>query len=409
MANPLKNWLMSCNKIVKDSSIQNVTHFMLDGGKLDLSEDYDTFQELYAKYIKCKNCIVERKTEIFKLFIDFDFLCKNIIDINDYIICIQDCINDIYNKTTLCIVSGTDVNKIVKRENTEYIKQGYHLHWPEILVDKKIALRIRKLLVVRLTTIFGKNENFYDSWEKIVDKCVYEQNGLRLLGSDKCSYSDGNKEYENRVYIIKSIYMGNKYDEKTTDLYINDTLLSVKNTSIRTNATGITHIVNLPEYEETEDEDVSIKSGFTKIQKDSKEYKAIEKFFRNYVSGYRFEDIRHVLKVKDHSMYIIDSKSKYCQNIDDFHTNNHIFFRLTPSGFCQKCRSERDGNHGCCRDYNSNFIPLTTTLQSVLEWKTPKSKDISKPVNFSISNMLERMENNITGKAPFKGPSSNKK
>ena len=41
--------------------------------------------------------------------------------------------------------------------------------------------------------------HFNDSWEKIIDKCVYEQNGLRILGSDKCSFSDGIRNYENRI------------------------------------------------------------------------------------------------------------------------------------------------------------------------------------------------------------------
>ena len=47
---------------------------MFDGGKLDISEDHETFQIMYSKYIKYKNCIVERKTEFFKFFIDFDIL-----------------------------------------------------------------------------------------------------------------------------------------------------------------------------------------------------------------------------------------------------------------------------------------------------------------------------------------------
>ena len=65
MNNPVNIWLHSCGKIVKDSSTQNVTHFMLDGGKIDLSTDYETFQRIYAKNIKSKNCIVERKQMYF--------------------------------------------------------------------------------------------------------------------------------------------------------------------------------------------------------------------------------------------------------------------------------------------------------------------------------------------------------
>ena len=37
MENPLNTWFFSTGKIVTDSKIQNVTHFMLDGGKIDLT------------------------------------------------------------------------------------------------------------------------------------------------------------------------------------------------------------------------------------------------------------------------------------------------------------------------------------------------------------------------------------
>ena len=52
MENPLNVWLFSTGKMVTDSRLQNVTHFMFDGGKLDISRDHETFQVLYTKYIK---------------------------------------------------------------------------------------------------------------------------------------------------------------------------------------------------------------------------------------------------------------------------------------------------------------------------------------------------------------------
>ena len=39
MDNPLTTWFYSTGKIVTDSNKQNVTHFLLDGGKLDISKD----------------------------------------------------------------------------------------------------------------------------------------------------------------------------------------------------------------------------------------------------------------------------------------------------------------------------------------------------------------------------------
>jgi hypothetical protein len=40
----------------------------------------------------------------------------------------------------------------------------------------------------------------------------------------------------------------------------------------------------------------------------------------------------------------------------------------------------------------------------VLNWKKPKSKEITKPEDFSIPNFLVNLENRITAKGAFMGP-----
>lgn len=412
MDNPLTTWFYSTGKIVTDSNKQNVTHFLLDGGKLDISKDYELFQEMYSKYINCKNCIVERKTDVFKFFIDFDFNSTEVIDISNYIKVIQDVIQHIYQKTYICIITTADKFKENIKSGVKYIKQGYHLHWPDIFVNKDIAKSIRKNIIVRLTTEFGKIESCYDNWDKIIDKCVYDANGLRLIGSDKCSISDGVKHYENRVYIIKSVYNGKIVDSELTNEYINNNLLAIKQTSVRTDINEITKTINMQIYEETEDTgDTSTKKGFVRLDKDSYEYQAIIKFFKNFMPLYRSEDIRIIQKSKENPVYIIATKSKYCQNKGDFHSHNNIYFKLTPSGFCQKCLSESEGEFGCCRDYQSAPIPITPGLESALGWKKPKTKSEEVPVfeKFTLENILFNMENRITNKTQSIGPPKSKK
>jgi len=406
---PLNVWFLSTGKLVKDSDKQTVTHFMFDGGKLDLSKDHETFQIMYSKYINLKNCIVERKTEFFKFFVDFDVLSEDIIDLNEYIFVVQNTLSNLYKKDSLmCIITGADKVKEVNKKDKIYMKQGFHLHWPDIIVDKHTAICIRKNLIVNLTNVFGKSEKFHDPWEKIIDKCVYENNGLRLVGSDKCTISDGIKHYENRIYILKDVYIGTKKDTNLFNIYNSDTLKLIKDTSIRSDATRITEIYNLAEYTESEEPVESSCGNLVTIAKSSPEYKAIEKFFKLHATGYRVEDIRSITQVKDKCIYLINSKSKFCQNKNDFHTNNHIYFKLTPSGLCQKCMSENEGMYGCCREFQSAFVPITTSLESSLKWKKPKSKEIKKPEDFSLPSLLEKLENNITGKNSFMGPGKKK-
>ena len=416
MENPLTAWFYSTGKIVTDSNKQNVTHFLLDGGKLDLTKDYEIFQELYAKYINCKNCIVERKTDVFKFFIDFDFNSTEMLDIYKFVEVIQDVIENIYGSPQFCIITSADKCKENYKSGAKYIKQGYHLHWPDILADKPIAHSIRKNIIIRLTTEFGKIESCYDSWNKIIDKCVYDANGLRLIGSDKCSISDGIKHYENRVYKVQSVYIGKEYNKQLTEDYILDNLLSIKRTSIRSEENCTTHTINLQDYEETEDSgDSSTKSGFDRLNKMSVEYIAIIKFFKNFIPLYSTDDIRIIQKAREHPVYIIATKSKYCQNKGDFHRHNNIYFKLTPWGFCQKCLSESDGEYGCCREYQSTPVSISPGLESALKWKKPKNKDKDIPQPIPVTKeqktdyFLSNLENLITGKPASIGPTKAKK
>jgi hypothetical protein len=404
MDNPLKLWFYSTGKIVMDNSL--TTHYSMEGFKLDLSEDYITFQELYAKNIKFKNCLVEKKTDFFRFFIDFDVLSEIIIDEEPYLKCIQEVIFNIYNiKDLKCISTVPDKNVEIIKENKKFIKQGFHFHWPDLIVDVETAIKIRSNILVSIKTVFGRIEHFDNDWEKIIDKCVYKKNGLRLIGSDKCIVADSTRVYEDRVYILKDVYIDKISNKEMVEYYTNNILALVKDTSVRSDKTEITKYVNLNEYEE---EPQVLNSELISISKNSPIYLEIKKFFKNHATGYNVEDLGNISKVNGKDMYLIYTKSKYCQNKNGFHKNNHIYFKITPTGLCQKCLSQNTGLHGCCRDYQSSYVPLSTGIMTVLNWKKPKEKISSSQESFSINSLLERLENKLTNKNSFSGPGKRK-
>jgi hypothetical protein len=405
MDNPLKLWFYSTGKIVTDTSL--ATHYSMEGFKLNLSDDYDTFQELYAKNIKFKNCLVEKKTDFFRFFVDFDVLSERIVDEEPYLKCIQDVIYNIYNiKNLKCISTVPDKNIKISKENKTFIKQGFHFHWPDLIVDVETAIKIRSNILVSIKTIFGKVEHFDNDWEKIIDKCVYKKNGLRLIGSDKCTIADSMRVYEDRVYILKNVYNDKNSNKELVDYYTNNILELVKDTSIRSDKIEITKYVNLNDYEEEERQ--VLNSELTTISKNSQVYLEIKKFFKNHATGYNVEDLGNISKVNGKDMYLINTRSKYCQNKQGFHKNNHIYFKFTPNGLCQKCLSQNTGLHGCCRDYQSSYVPLSTGVLSALNWKKPKFKETSLQESFSINNILEKLENRIVSKDSFRGPGKKK-
>ncbi len=404
MDNPLKIWFYSTGKIVTDNSL--TTHYSMEGFKLNLSEDYDTFQELYAKNIKFKNCLVEKKTDFFRFFIDFDVLSEIIIDEEPYLKCIQEVIFNIYNiKDLKCISTIPDKNIEIIKDNKKFIKQGFHFHWPDLIVDVETAIKIRSNILVSIKTVFGKVEHFDNDWEKIIDKCVYKKNGLRLIGSDKCTISDSTRVYEDRVYILKDVYIDKIFNKEMVEYYTNNMLALVKDTSVRSDKTEITKYVNLNEYEE---ETQVLNSELISVSKNSPVYLEIKKFFKNHATGYNVEDLGNISKVNGKDMYLIYTKSKYCQNKNGFHKNNHIYFKITPTGLCQKCLSQNTGIHGCCRDYQSSYVPLSTGVLSALNWKKPKEKISCSQESFSINGLLERLENKLTNKNSFSGPGKRK-
>lgn len=408
--NPLRTWFFSTGKNVKDVNNRPVTHYMLDGGKLDLTDNYELFQQLYVKNIKFKNCIVEKKTDIFRFFIDFDVLSSDIIDIVPYAECVQNVIANIYKQPNFkCIITKADNPKEVKKGDKLFIKQGYHFNWPDILVDKKIALRIRENILITVNTLFGKPETFFDTWDKIIDKCVYDKNGLRLVGSDKCTYSDGVYTYENRVYNYNMTFIGNKKSETWDDIYT-DLLKVVQDTSIRSDAKEVTEFYNLPEYEETSEDFESGNNKFNSLNNESFEKINILKFFKNHVEGYRVEDITGVVKSTTHPLYLINTKSKYCQNKCGYHTNNHIYFKLTPTGICQMCMSENDGEPDVdgnvinCKNFESKRIEVTKDLKTTLKWGVKRDENISdRNVNL-VSMMMDKINHNLSHKKDLAGP-----
>lgn len=268
-----------------------------------------------------------------------------------------------------------------------------------------------------MNTIHGKPETFFYSWNKIIDKCVYDKNGLRLLGSDKCTYSDGKYTYENRVYNYYTTYIGNKLSEIHDNIYNCNLLKVIQDTSIRTNTKDITTLYDLPEYEETEEDFESNNSGnFTLLSNENSQKHSILRFFKNHVNGYRVDDIRGIMKSNMYdTLYLINTKSKYCQNKCGYHTNNHIYFKLTPAGICQVCMSENEGepddngNVINCKNFESKKIPPTQDLMSSLKWGVKQDSAISEKNVSLVSLMMDKISDNLSNKKDLAGPKTRKK
>lgn len=426
--NQLTNWFYTMNQIISKDSDIKPTHLLLDGGRVKIEDNLiDKFYKLYAECLinKTPIHIVEHKTKIFKFFIDLDFIndvemttgeLTNIINI------IQEAVFYMYEQNNHVIVCTTDLKNIMK-DSIKYFKQGIHLYWPTIFVNTENAILIRKLIIHKLKSILGER-NTINTWDDVVDLSVYKNNGIRMVGSSKCSYDRSNGKTvfidDKRIYMPTLILDSYKniLDNKLKEL-LEDKYKMVVETSIRLVDKEITTIQKYPESlkeEECEecDDSEQIPTISKRVSSTTLLYQEIVRFFRIHVANYSADDIKKILNFDD-KVYIILTKSKYCQNIGRAHNSCQIYFKLSKDGLCQKCHcicnTMVGRKYGYCKDYSSEYIKCSDHLLKFLKLASKhKNKDLEKidlpTINqFSPSNIIDyrdKLYNQFTNKTPPK-------
>ena len=426
-SNTLTNWFYTTNQIIAKDSDTKPTHLLLDGGHVKIKDNLiDTFYKLYAECVdnKIPLHIVEHKTELFKFFSDLDFINKDEMtqdELVKIVHTIQEALYYMFEKNHSVIVCTTD-KKITIKESTEYIKQGVHLYWPTLIVNLENSMLIRGLIIHKLKTTFGERESI-NIWDDVVDLSVYKTNGIRMIGSSKCSYdrSNGKTEFidDKRLYMPSLIIDMHKQilSEELSKLLAN-THNMIVTTSIRLTSGELSSIVNIPEFLKlppvTECEECEEPSS-KRVNSSSLTYQEIIRFFRIHVKNYSADDIKKILNFDD-KVYIILTKSKYCQNIDRSHNSCQIYFKLSKEGICQKCHcicnTMAGRKYGYCKDYASEYIKCTEHLLKLLNWSGGKSKEINKidlpnisqmsSGNCTVDDFRLQLYNKFTNKSPPK-------
>jgi len=443
--NSLTKWLRITNQFSSKDEDVKPTHLMLNGYKLCIkNENSEIFYKKYADTIE-ENAdlyVVECKRNIFKLFFDLDFLLskekyeeimKNEIEDNiftEIIRIINDVIYDFYNKYFDCIITTADikfVKKLYKNEDNpenvsyyEFIKKGFHLHFPNININKNYALEIRKTCINRLIKY---KEYFENSMNDIVDEHVFTSSGLRMTGSKKGHFVSQTKEFvcEGRPYNLLFTLKNNEINSEYKNELDNNLLMLITQTSIITKEEYITNIINNPnlecdECDETKEDNYGedYKQGtWNRLLRNDKRHIEILRYFGSNVKGYDIKDIKRIYYSDNESVYILCSQSKLCSNIGKNHNSEHIYFKLNREGICQKCFCKCDTmdgrKYGFCKDYSSTSIPCSPMLSKLLnfkEIKIDKTKIIKNNkanidninVNTLFDNLRENWYNQFTNK-----------
>jgi hypothetical protein len=408
--NPLRKWVISKKYFVKISASKEEkvgsTHYLLDGGIWKIpKEEYPDFLRLLATDLQNgeKHYISENRTPVFKFIMDLDFYEIEAISITQVEFIVKEIQKVIFEYFGVCsvIICGSD-NKIVTKEDVEYVKSGFHLVWPKIWLTVETAKVIRNLVIENLITTFNERD-IINTWSDVVDLAVYEDNGLRMVGCRKmgnCKSCKNKKDFktdcvtcggtgkvdENRVYSPRSVL--NVSDKGylitlKTDIYVQLLETSIYNYS------------DLPETKLIKDlPEVTINS----VKKNKKVYDSkqdesmvkIENFIKkNFKEKYSKIRIKKLTKDPTEQKYYAEPCDNFCMNVNRNHSSSGIYFQITPTGISQRCYCKKDTMEGRiqgpCNTYISKNVSLSNQLQTFLFGNALVGKKGKKITNFNIS------------------------
>lgn len=251
------------------------THICMNGEPSLTVTDYDSFYREYTNKVKSgqKLYLVETKTPLFRFFVDLDYLADTKLSREDIVNIVRR-IHECIPGRCVCAVSSP------VQKGTQ-VKSGIHIHWPELIVTKQKALRLR--------------ESIPEDLRDFADESVYKGSGLRMLWSYK---RDGGSPYLPFFDLQANDFMDQQPSIEMLKLF-----------SIKTEYTA---------FSEEKTEDV-------------KSFPMLQEFIQKYIPG------QQNTKLKDRSKNVIHSDSRYCERIRREHKSNHVYFVIDGPCIFQKC------------------------------------------------------------------------
>lgn len=322
MSGSKKDWLQKW----RVASGKEYTHLLLNGGRLFVPDtQHSTFLNEYSNSIARGETqyVVEAKSPIFRLFIDFDFKPIPSPEIMDAAVKSACSIANYYFD-----VSSRAV--VLKKTVSSEDKIGVHVTWDSVYVDVKTAMSYRNHLVTKLEDACPDVD-----WKDVVDAAVYRvaAGSLRMPWSSKTNAPG--------VYVPMSTCDPSgtlkDVDGITTASHIREW---VKATCIRTPGESPTKTCIVT----SEDFDTLDTKPTTTTHANVAEYAVVlEKVQSTLPEPYKDQKFMGMHRVGDHCV-VLRSNSKKCGNkgYKEHHTNT-VYFVLLKKGYAyQRCYCRKD-------------------------------------------------------------------
>jgi hypothetical protein len=280
----------------------------MDGGILKVEDQSKFDREYIQKLLDGKRmCIVEKRTEIFRFFLDLDYVGESELD--DATILQLGKSVDGYR----CFIARTEP----RRKDDGKIKTGVHYHWPDLVLNQQEAVKMYNTIILKFPYL-----------AKYLDSSVYHGSGLRLVWSHKYS---SNKYYP-PYYPWKTIGI----DGKVNDLGRRPHLDILQKFTIKTDSVT--------------SETITLEKDCTKL----------EAYINKYMPGQKEARIHKLFVTRDGVSLGAQTNSKFCSNIGRCHTSNHVWFWIKGNRVRQMCLDSD------CKEYSGPEYILPPSILSEL-------------------------------------------
>jgi len=380
------------------SAPTTTTHFLLDGGKLCVSDDQNgTFLNTYFVHAIIKKeslSVVELKTPHFRLFWDVDahfpecngsratatlrtvahvvweFVTRDFFDLTSTdVSSTSSSSRDQRDRMLVCL----SPSKRTADDDGKGRKYGAHLIFPDVVVNAPIAQACRLQLIQRLQTVFAEDdidtvsiESTASSsavqhiiplnpWSDVIDDSVFKANGLRMIYSNK-------GKTETRAY-QPSFWIDSSGTTTITTSNPTEIRELIKLSSIRctsgealTPCTGGEHFL-------ADKVDQHATNGQTVGTSASIELYADALPTLRSVLPTRYRNVDFTAAFVTSHAVMLKTNSRFCQNKGGEHRTSTVYFSVTKNGISQRCYCRKDDRG--CSTYASPIIALPDDVISV--------------------------------------------
>ena len=310
---------------------KNISHVSMTGGSIFVPPDKTN--EFAQHYIDAVNdgkklfLVEQNNQENFRYFVDIDYKSEEALTEDGMLTMVKNIVAHVDEGSAMVLISEP------KKTHDGKIKSGIHLVWYDFVTTLEDAIRLREEI----------NPLAYGS----VDVSVYKA-GIRLPWSYK--YDHKTKRVEGYYIPVCIVSPGGNVREVDSKPSV-DTFKLCCVRSVKSKRR---------------------EGGFSQNQlansiEDPELYFKVEHFIRKYLEGQGRTDVKNIFKFKD--TFLVNTGSRYCENKQGRHSNNHVYFVINKHGHVYQkchCKCDVDRKKGQCEHFHGQKHMITKEIHKKL-------------------------------------------